>query len=74
MVTRLGAKVTDSVSKSVNFVVVGEAPGSKYQKALTLGIKTINEEEFLTLLEEKGVSLEEIKSKILKREIKTTLF
>lgn len=74
VVTRLGAKVTDSVSKSVNFVVVGEAPGSKYQKALTLGIKTINEEEFLTLLEEKGVSLEEIKSKILKREIKTTLF
>jgi len=33
-------------------VVVGEDPGSKYQKALQLGVKTINEEEFLKLIGE----------------------
>jgi DNA ligase (NAD+) len=34
----------------VNYVVVGEKPGSKYRKALQLGVKTINEEEFLKLI------------------------
>ncbi|PMP62051.1 MAG: DNA ligase (NAD(+)) LigA [Caldimicrobium thiodismutans] len=74
LVSRLGAKAMDSVSKNVNFVVVGEAPGSKYQKALSLGVKTINEEEFLKLLEQKGITMEEIKNKILKKEAKTSLF
>jgi len=77
VVTKLGGRTTDSVSRSVNYVVVGEAPGSKYQKALSLGIKTLNEEEFLKLLEEKGFTLEDIKKKVLKkeeREAKTTLF
>jgi DNA ligase (NAD+) len=40
------------VSKNVDYVVVGEAPGSKYQKALKLGLKIINEEEFLKLIGE----------------------
>ncbi|WP_051920803.1 NAD-dependent DNA ligase LigA [Thermodesulfobacterium hydrogeniphilum] len=49
-VIELGGKVTDSVSRKVDYVVVGESPGSKYQRALQLGIKTINEEEFLKLI------------------------
>jgi len=41
-----GGKVTSSVSKTTNFVLAGENPGSKIDKAKTLGIPVINEEEF----------------------------
>ena len=46
----LGAKVSGSVSKKTSFVVVGENPGSKYDKAQSLGVKCLNEEQFLALL------------------------
>ncbi len=46
----LGAKVSSSVSKKTSYVVYGEAPGSKYEKALQLGVKTLNENEFLELI------------------------
>jgi DNA ligase (NAD+) len=49
-VRELGGEVTESVSKRVNYVVVGKDPGSKLEKAKKLGIKTINEEEFLSML------------------------
>ena len=49
-ITELGAKVSESVSKKTDFVVVGKKPGSKYEKAKKLGVKTINEKEFLNLL------------------------
>ncbi|MHB8034932.1 DNA ligase (NAD(+)) LigA [Clostridium botulinum] len=42
----LGAKVSSSVSKNTDYVLVGEKPGSKYEKAIELGVKVINEEEF----------------------------
>ena len=45
-----GAKVTSSVSKKTDFVVVGENPGSKYDKAVQLGVETIDEVEFLKRL------------------------
>jgi DNA ligase (NAD+) len=45
-----GAKVASSVSKKTDFVVVGENPGSKYEKALQLGVETIDEQEFLKRL------------------------
>ena len=48
----LGAKVSGSVSKKTTYVVYGESPGSKYEKALQLGIKTLNEQEFLNLINE----------------------
>jgi DNA ligase (NAD+) len=46
-----GAKVASSVSKKTDFVVVGENPGSKYERALQLGVETIDEKEFLNRLE-----------------------
>ncbi len=50
IVAKLGGIPTSSVSKNTTLVVVGENPGSKYQKALELGIKTINEDEFLEMI------------------------
>ena len=40
-----GGKVTDSVSKNTSYLVLGEAPGSKYEKAKVLEVKVIGEEE-----------------------------
>jgi DNA ligase (NAD+) len=45
-----GAKITSNVSKKTSFVVVGENPGSKFERAKELGIETIDEEEFLKRL------------------------
>jgi DNA ligase (NAD+) len=46
----LGAKVTDSVSKKTTGVVVGESPGSKAQKAETLGVPVLSEDDLRALL------------------------
>ncbi|MBN1103813.1 MAG: NAD-dependent DNA ligase LigA [Deltaproteobacteria bacterium] len=46
----MGGKVAASVSKKTDFVVVGKDPGSKYDQARKLGVRTLNEEEFKTLL------------------------
>ncbi len=51
-VIALGGKVSSSVSRNTDYVVVGENPGSKYEKAKKLGIKIINEEEFLKMIGE----------------------
>ncbi|MGW6294650.1 NAD-dependent DNA ligase LigA [Streptomyces sp. NPDC055058] len=45
-----GAKVTGSVSKKTSFVVVGDNPGSKYDKAMQLKVPVLNEEGFEILL------------------------
>ncbi len=50
LVEERGGIVKNSVSRNVDFVVVGENPGSKYDRAKALGLKIINEEEFLKLL------------------------
>lgn len=46
----LGAKVSGSVSSKTHYVIAGRDPGSKLDKAKELGIKIINETEFLALL------------------------
>ncbi len=45
-----GANIASSVSKKTDYVVLGENAGSKADKAAELGVKTINEAEFLKLL------------------------
>ncbi|MBT2420939.1 NAD-dependent DNA ligase LigA [Streptomyces sp. ISL-22] len=47
-----GAKVTGSVSKKTSFVVVGDSPGSKYDKAMQLKVPVLNEDGFNVLLEQ----------------------
>lgn len=49
-VKELGGEVTETISKRVNYLVVGKDPGSKLEKAQKLGVKIINEKEFLQLL------------------------
>lgn len=49
-----GAKVTGSVSKKTTLVIAGEDSGSKLTKANELGIRVINEDEFIELLKDLG--------------------
>ncbi len=46
-----GAKVSGSVSKKTSYVIAGEASGSKYDKAVSLGVPVLDEGRFLRLME-----------------------
>ncbi|PIQ74075.1 MAG: hypothetical protein CO002_02040 [Candidatus Portnoybacteria bacterium CG_4_8_14_3_um_filter_44_10] len=48
----LGGDVSSSVSKNTDYVVVGKNPGSKYDKAMELGVKIIDEKEFLRTIKD----------------------
>ncbi|AUY54199.1 NAD-dependent DNA ligase LigA [Streptomyces sp. CB01881] len=50
--TSRGAKVTGSVSKKTHFVVAGDNPGSKYDKAVQLGLPVLDDAGFAVLLEQ----------------------
>lgn len=50
MIKERGGKVSESVSKKTDFVVAGEDPGSKLEKAQSLGVKVLNENEFEAIL------------------------
>lgn len=50
IVESLGASTMESVTKTTDYVVAGESPGSKLEKAKSAGMEIINEEEFLKLI------------------------
>ncbi len=57
LLEELGAQVTSSVSRKTDFVVYGEHPGSKYEKAQNLGVRLVSEDEFWQMLKEAGVEV-----------------
>jgi DNA ligase (NAD+) len=48
----LGGHASSAVSKNTDYVIIGENPGSKLQRARSLGVKTISYDEFLKLIEQ----------------------
>ena len=50
LIVQNGAEVSGSVSKNTDFVLAGEKPGSKFDKAKALGVKIISKDEFLAML------------------------
>jgi DNA ligase (NAD+) len=49
-----GGKAVSSVSKKTDFVVVGDSPGSKYDRAMSLGVPVLDEDGFRVLLADGG--------------------
>ncbi len=49
-IEELGGEVLNSVSKNLDYLIVGENPGSKYDKAKELGVKILKEKEFLKMI------------------------
>ena len=52
IIKSMGGKVSSSVSKKTDYVLCGENPGSKFDKATSLGVIILNEVEFKNLIEE----------------------
>ena len=50
IIDNYGGNISNSISKKTNVLIAGNNPGSKYQKALDLGIKIINEKELSKIL------------------------
>ncbi len=50
LIEKAGGKISNSVSNKTDYVIVGENPGSKLEKAEKLGITTLNESELLKLI------------------------
>ncbi len=46
----LGGQIKEQITRNTDYLVLGEKPGSKYQEAQKLGVKILNEEEFLKII------------------------
>jgi DNA ligase (NAD+) len=57
LIKSLGGAAGSSVTKKTGYLVVGESPGSKLQKAQQYGTNLLNEEEFVRFLRERGANL-----------------
>lgn len=55
---RAGGRVVASVSRETDYVVVGEDPGSRYKRAVDLGVSALDESQFMALLKDAQVELE----------------
>ncbi|MCR4290439.1 MAG: hypothetical protein NUV86_09305, partial [Candidatus Scalindua sp.] len=53
IIKNLGGRVSSTVSGKTDFLIAGESPGSKLEKAEKLGTTILNEEEFEELVKEK---------------------
>lgn len=51
LLEREGGRVTNSISSKTNYLIVGDSPGSKLEKARKNNVKIINEDKFKTLLD-----------------------
>ncbi len=49
-IEELGGRTSSSVSSKTDFLIVGESPGSKYDKAVKLGVEILTEEQFLEMI------------------------
>jgi DNA ligase (NAD+) len=54
IIESMGGKAASSVSSKTDYVLAGENPGSKYEKAVQFGIKIIDEQEFISMMEGKN--------------------
>jgi DNA ligase (NAD+) len=50
LIEEKGGKVTGSISKNTDYLLIGEGGGSKRDKAITLGVTVISESDFLEML------------------------
>ena len=51
-IRELGGEVSASVNMKVDYVIAGEKPGSKLEKAKKMGVKIITEEDFIRMIQE----------------------
>ena len=58
----IGIRTANTVSKSVDFLVCGDSPGSKLEKANELGIKIVYQDELMGLLDKKAIGEKSIKA------------
>ena len=54
IIESFGGKASSSVSKKTSYVIAGEAAGSKYDKAVALGVPIMTEREFLAFVAEQA--------------------